>query len=316
VNAAERIEEEASRWLAARDSAGKAANDPAFDLWLGADIRHRVAFLKLQKCWQRVDRLSNLKPLDRVPDRDLLKTHRRPFAVAIAASVALLVIATGTWVYFDQFRWQRYETGVGGFSKVSLDDGSTIDLNTNSSISVRLSRKVREVRLERGEGRFEVAHDRRRPFVVSAAGANVRALGTAFTVRLRAPTRVDVLVSEGRVAIASESVSRSPPLYANEAATVLPDRVSVTRVEPQLLARRLAWTSGRIVLQGETLSEAIAEFNRYNKRQLAVDPSIAALRVGGNFDATDPESFATTLASAFQLRIAPFANEAIVLKPP
>ena len=196
-----------------------------------------------------------------------------------------------------------------------LDDGSVIDLNTNSAVRVRLGR-LREVQLERGEGRFEVAPDSARPFVVTAAGANVRALGTAFTVRLRAPAQVDVLVSEGRVAIASEQVRRAPPLYANEAAVVLPNRMSVTRIEPQLLARRLAWTSGRIVLQGETLSEAIAEFNRYNTRQLAFEPSIGALRVAGSFNATDPESFAAALASAFHLRIDPFSRDAIVLRSP
>ena len=314
MSAVERIEEEASRWLAARDTRGNAANDPDFDRWLDADIRHRVAYLKLEAAWQRTARLRELKPLDRAADPDLLKVHRRPWPAAIAASVALVSLAVGTWVYVDFFRWQHYETPVGGLSRVALDDGSVIDLNTNSAVRVRLGR-VREVELERGEGRFEVAHDAARPFVVTAAGANVRALGTAFTVRLRAPEQVDVLVSEGRVAIASERV-RSPPLYANETATVLPDRVSVSRIEPQLVARRLAWTSGRIVLQGETLSEAIAEFNRYNKRQLAFEPSIAALRVGGNFIATDPESFAAALASAFHLRIDPFSGEAIVLRSP
>jgi transmembrane sensor len=311
----ERIEEEASRWLAMRDTSGVAANDPEFDRWLDADIRHRVAFRKLEAAWQRSERLRELKPLDRAADPDLLRIHRRPWPAAIAASVALLSLAIGAWVYVEHFRWQHYETRVGGLSRVVLDDGSVIDLNTDSAVRVRLGR-VREVQLLRGEGRFEVAHDGSRPFVVTAAGANVRALGTAFTVRLRAPAQVDVLVSEGRVAIASESVRRAPPLYANEAAIVLPDRVSVTRIGPQLLARRLAWTSGRIVLQGETLSEAIAEFNRYNKRQLAFEPSIATLRVGGNFNATDPESFAAALASAFHLRIDPFSGDAIVLRSP
>ncbi len=315
MSAVERIAEEASRWFAVRDTRGDAANDPDFDRWLDADIRHRVAFLKLEAAWQRSERLRELKPLDRGADPDLLKVHRRPWPMAIAASAALLSLAIGAWVYVEYFHWQQYETLVGGFSRVELDDGSIIDLNTNSAVRVRLGR-VREVQLERGEGRFEVAPDSARPFVVTAAGANVRALGTAFTVRLRAPAQVDVLVSEGRVAIASERVRRAPPLYANEAAIVLPDRMSVTRIEPQLLARRLAWTSGRIVLQGETLSEAIAEFNRYNKRQLAFEPSLAALRVGGNFNATDPESFAAALASAFHLRIDPFSGEAIVLRSP
>jgi transmembrane sensor len=315
VSAVERIEEEASRWLAVRDTRGDAANDPDFDRWLGADIRHRVAYLKLEAAWQRSERLRELKPLDRGADPDLLKVHRRPWRATIAASAAVLALAIGAWVYVEHFRWQSYETPVGGYSRVELDDGSVIDLNTNSVVRVRLG-NVREVQLERGEVRFEVAPDSARPFVVTAAGANVRALGTAFTVRLRAPEQVDVLVSEGRVSIASERVRRSPPLYANEAAVVLPDRVSVTRIGPQLLARRLAWMSGRIVLQGETLSEAIAEFNRYNERQLAFEPSIAALRVGGNFDATDPESFAAALASAFHLRIDPFSGQAIVLRSP
>lgn len=314
MSAAERIEEEASRWLATRDTRDAAANDQDFDRWLGADIRHRVAYRKLEAAWRRSERLRELKPLDRAADPDLLKVHRRPWPAAIAASIAVLSVAVGAWIYVENFRWQRHETPIGGLSRVTLDDGSVIDLNTNSAIRVRLGR-VREVELERGEGRFAVAPDSTRPFVVTAAGANVRALGTAFTVRLRAPAQVDVLVSEGRVAIASEHV-RAPPLYANEAAVVLPDRVSVSRIEPQLVARRLAWTSGRIVLQGETLSEAIAEFNRYNKRQLAFEPSIATLRVGGNFDATDPESFAAALASAFHLRIDPFSGEAIVLRSP
>jgi len=314
VSAVERIEEEASRWLAMRDTCGMAANDPEFNRWLGADIRHRVAYLKLEAAWQRSERLRELKPVDRAADPDLLKLHRRPWPVAIAATLALLSLAIGTWAYVE-FRWERYETPIGGFSRVVLDDGSIIDLNTNSAVRVRL-RRVREVHLERGEVRFEVAPDSARPFVVTAAGANVRALGTAFTVRLRAPAQVDVLVSEGRVAIASERVRRSPPLYANEAAVVLPNHVSVTRIEPQLLARRLAWTSGRIVLQGETLAEAIAEFNRYNERQLAFESSIASLRVAGSFNATDPESFAAALASAFQLRIDPSSGEAIVLRSP
>jgi transmembrane sensor len=162
-----------------------------------------------------------------------------------------------------------------------------------------------------------VAHDSSRPFTVSAAGAAVRAVGTAFTVRLRDSSQVDVLVSEGKVAIAAARVPRAPPLSAGDAAIVLSDRVSVSHVEPQQLESRLAWTSGRLEFRGETLGEAVVEFNRYNRRQLKLgDRSLAALRVGGTFNATDPESFAAALASAFDLRIEPADSDTIVLKPP
>lgn len=320
MNQHELIEAAGSRWLAARDGAGEDFADAEFNRWLEADIRHRVVFLRLESHWQRSDRLCNLRPLDRSIDADLLRPRPalRNWPVAAAAAALLLVMAAAGFMAIAQgFGWQHYETRIGGLSRIVLEDGSVVDLNTNSEIHVRLSGTKREVRLLRGEGRFQVAHDSSRPFTVSAASAAVRAVGTAFSVRLRDSARVDVLVSEGMVAIAAARVARAPPLSAGEAAIVLPDRVSVSRVEPQQLESRMAWTSGRLEFRGETLGEAVAEFNRYNRRQLKLaDRSLAALRVGGTFNATDPESFAAALVSAFKLQVEPADSDAIVLKPP
>jgi transmembrane sensor len=318
--AQDHIEHEASRWLASRDAgAATPADGDEFNRWLTADIRHRVAYLRLEAGWRRAERLRDLRPLDRDVDRDLFKQPRmrRRWPLAAAASVALALLLAGLWWLDHPLGWQHYETRVGGLSRIVLEDGSVVDLNTNSEVRVRLRALSREVRLIRGEGRFQVAHDATRPFVVSAAGAAVRAMGTAFSVRLRDSAEVDVLVSEGTVAIASARVPRAPPLNAGEAAVVLPDRVSVSLVPPRELESRLAWTTGRLEFRGETLGEAVAEFNRYNRRQLELaDASLAGLRVGGNFNATDPESFAAALASAFSLRVAHTNSGAIVLRPP
>jgi transmembrane sensor len=305
MNELDLIESRASRWLAARDAGEATAEEAAeFNRWLDADIRHRVAFLKLEATWRRADRLRDVRPLDRAVDPELLgapKLHRR-WSMGLAAGLVLALL-TGVWVYQQHLSWQHYETRIGGFSRIVLEDGSVIDLNTNSDVRVRFG-TTREVRLLRGEGRFQVAHDSARPFTVTAADAAVRAVGTAFTVRLREGEQVDVLVSEGKVAVASSRVQRTPPLNAGEAAVVLPDRVSVSRVEPQLLARRLAWTSGKLEFRGETLGEAVEEFNRYNRRQIRLaTASLGTLRVGGSFGATDPESFASALGSAFKLRV-------------
>ncbi|HEV7606647.1 MAG TPA: FecR domain-containing protein [Steroidobacteraceae bacterium] len=324
MSAADRIEQEASRWLATRDAgAGAPGQSEEFNAWLEADIRHRVTYLRLEANWQRVERLRDLRPLDRGVNRDLLKERklRRPWPLAAAAGLGLALVVGGLWLYQQNFSWQHYETRVGGFARAVLDDGSVIDLNTNSEVRVRIGATRREVRLIRGEGRFQVAHDTSRPFTVSAAGAAVRAVGTAFTVRLHDSARVDVLVSEGKVAIVSANdsgrVPRAPPLGAGEAAVVVADRISVSRVEPQQLERRLAWTSGRLQFRGESLGEAVVEFNRYNRRQLRLaDASLESLRVGGNFAATDPESFAAALASTFNLRVVPEDADAIVLRPP
>ena len=311
------IDLQASRWLASRDAR---PSDPematAFDQWLQADIRHRVAYLKLESAWRRGDKLRDLRPLDRTINPDLLRTPRRYWSMAIAASVALVLLGAGIFYANTQLGWQHYETRIGGFSRIVLEDGSVIDLNTNSDVRVRVDASSHEVRLVRGEGRFQVAHDPSRPFIVSAANADVRAVGTAFSVRLRQPQQVDVLVSEGVVAIDAARLAHAPPVRAGEAAVVLPDRVSVRRLEPHQLEGRMAWTTGRLQFRGDSLGDAVAEFNRYNRRQLRLaDASLAQLRVGGTFNATDPDSFAAALASTFGLQVA-HDTDAIVLRPP
>jgi transmembrane sensor len=319
MNEQEEIEHQAARWLAARDTGVTSpAHGEAFNRWLEEDIRHRVAYLRLEAGWLRAGRLKELRPLDRDVDPDLLKERamRRSWPLATAAALLLALGLGGAWFHQRTLGWQTYETNVGAFSRIVLEDGSVVDLNTNSEIRVRLG-ATRELRLTRGEGRFQVAHDRERAFVVSAADAAVRAVGTAFTVRLRDASQVEVLVSEGKVAIAAPHVPAAPPLAAGQAAVLLPGRMTVSEVTPQLIERRLAWTAGRLEFRGESLAEAVAEFNRYNQRQIRLaDPSLGTLRVGGNFKATDPESFAAALASAFKLHIEPAGTDAIVLRPP
>lgn len=312
----ESIELQASRWLASRDAR---PTDPelasAFDQWLHADIRHRVAYLKLESSWRRGDKLRDLRPLDRDVNPDLLRPPRRYWSFGIAAGVLLVLLAAGIFFANTQLGWQRYETRIGGFSRIVLEDGSVIDLNTDSEVRARIGTGKREVRLVRGEGRFQVAHDKARPFVVSAANADVRAVGTAFSVRLR-QQQVDVLVSEGTVAIEAARVAHAPPVHAGEAAVVLPDRVTVRRLESQQLESRMSWTTGRLQFRGDSLADAVDEFNRYNRRHLRLaDASLAQLRVGGTFNATDPESFAAALASTFNLQVA-HDTDAIVLRPP
>lgn len=318
MSAGQQIEQEASRWLALRDAGESTAEQhAAFDAWLQADIRHRVAFLKLEAAWQRSERLRDLRPLDRIVDRDLLRAPRRYASLGIAASVLLALLIAGFFFAQAQRGWQHYETRIGGFARIVLEDGSVIDLNTNSDLHVRISRSSREVRLRRGEGRFQVAHDAARPFVVSAGGADVRAVGTAFSVRLHDSSRVDVLVAEGSVAIAASNLPHPPAVHAGEAAQVAGSQVSIRRIQPELLARRFAWTTGQLQFRGESLAEAVAEFNRYNQRQLRLaNASLASLRVGGTFNATDPESFAAAVASTFNLQLDPGKPDVIILRPP
>src|SRR5262249_31070761 len=240
-----------------------------------------------------------------------LDRRQRRHLLATAAGIA----ATGilAWLGTDHLGWKSYETRIGVHRRIELADGSTVDLNTNTQLRARKSGNRREIMLARGEALFHVAHDPRRPFYVVAAGTVIRAVGTAFSVRIRAPEDVAVLVAEGRVAVSAPgteanfenptSLAAAPKVSASEAANVRRDSVSVSSLAGPDIQRRLAWTAGRIVFRGETLEDAVREFNRYNRRQITiVDPSILNVRVGASFQTTDPDSFIAALRRSFGSR--------------
>jgi transmembrane sensor len=244
------------------------------------------------------------------------------FTSRLAASVAILAAVgiggMGAWYAVERSAVDVYSTHVGEFHRVSLSDGSTVALNTDTEVRVRYRNKTRHVELVRGEALFEVAKNPERPFDVEAGDTTVRAVGTAFSVRLHDEDRdeqVDVVVSEGRVAINPPS---KQTYAAGSVATVRNGRVRATTIEAEDITGKLAWTTGRLVFQGEKLSDVVDEINRYNPRKLLVaDPDIAGLRIGGTFQATDPDGFARALDRTFGIKShlvsRPFGSDVIRL---
>jgi transmembrane sensor len=228
-------------------------------------------------------------------------------ASKLAASVALVAVLAGgsvaAWYAIERGHVDVYATHVGEFQRISLGDGSTIELNTDSEVRVRYTAGERHVDLTRGEALFHVAKNPSRPFDVDAGDTTVLAVGTAFSVRLhdgKHEDRVDVVVSEGRIAINPPS---SQTYSAGTVATVRNGRVDATTLPTDDISGRLMWTTGRLVFQGEKLGDVVAEINRYNERKLLVDdPDISGLRIGGNFQATDPEGFARALDRTFGIK--------------
>lgn len=239
----------------------------------------------------------------------------------LAASIVVLAVLIGGGGLYalEHNSADVYSTRVGEFHRVSLSDGSTMAVNTNSEVRVNYTGSLRKVEVVRGEALFVVAKNAERPFEVSVGGNVVRAVGTAFSVRLHDGTsekQVDVVVSEGRVAINPPSTQTYP---AGTVATVRNGRVeTTTTIHLADITGKLAWTEGRLVFQGEKLSDVVQEINRYNLRQFEVaDPDIASLRIGGTFVATDPDGFAKALDKSLGIQSRaqeqPFGHDVIQL---
>ncbi len=335
------ISDTAAAWLIRLEGQTTPELWDEFQAWVDESPRHRAAFIRLRVAWNRVDLLKNMRPMDGTIDADLLaqtritpaalqvrglqpltgSPRRRPEELLIperrrVIATAAAIAATGVIAWFGayHFNWKAYETGIGAREQIELSDGTTVDLNTNTELNVRISGSRRDIMLSRGEALFRVAHDTSRPFYVTAGGTVVRAVGTAFSVRIRDSEHVDVLVEEGRVAIGAPGMeanfenpsllASAPKVSARQAASVRRKSVEVRALPEEDIARKLAWTTGDLVFRGETLEDVVAEFNRYNQRQIAIaDPSILKVQFGGHFKTTDVDSFIATLQQSFGFQI-------------
>lgn len=311
------VDREAAEWIARRDASGGAPDcERQFHEWISRDARHRAAYLRLNAAWEKTAIAERLRPLDGSVSRHLLaprpeqgRVHRRPRQMLLAAAVAALCAGLLAWVLLSRAGEKTYSTGIGSVERILLEDGSVIDLNADSEIGVRITGAHRRISMRRGEARFKVAHDARRPFDVLGGGRKVRAVGTEFLVRLTDSGRAEVLVTEGRVIIApmqgdgAKAPEQAPLVVAGEMARVESNRFIVRRVSPNAVASRVAWTEGKIILDYEPLADAVAQFNRYGGvRMVVTDPALRDIRVGGTFEARDVQSFLAALDRVFGIR--------------
>lgn len=324
IREARSVHRQASEWLVLLESGDAKAGDRArFGAWLCDHPTHRAAFDELEETWGRLhamrDRLKALgdhEPdpdpvLKRLAQSDRERRSRRP--VAWVAAAAALVAVLGGMLFYPSEPHPVYATDVGERSTVSLPDGSTVELNTDTELVVDYSGNSRNITLHRGEAYFDVVQDETRPFVVEAGHGAIRAVGTGFVVRMKSADVVAVTVTEGIVEVtpdvrapagisklAAARVLPTPKLHKGQRAEY--DR-QVTRIEvipPNELERTHAWRRGLLIFDGQSLEEVIREVSRYTDTRLIIsDAELGQVRIGGAFQAGDVEALLEVLEKGF-----------------
>lgn len=332
------IEREAARWVLRRDRGLTASEQDEFSQWLAADPRHGEALALHRWGWDELDRLTGLQTsLGAVPDPDLFAPRARarakilrwfaPVALGLAAAIAAIV-------YFNMKPARAPVAPVPAMvaahpsssltapcERQTLDDGSIVELNRGASIEVAFTAAERRVRLVRGEANFTVAKNPVRPFIVSAGGVDVRAVGTVFNVRLDRAA-VEVVVSEGRVKVDPPVGTPAPvetQLSVGQSAVVSlagasPSPRVATLSEAEIEAR-LAWQPRLLDFTATPLPEIVAEFNRRNPVRLVVgDPALETVRLSASFRSDNVEGFVRLMESDFGMKAEPRGEREIVLR--
>lgn len=296
----------AARWFARRRSGEMTeVQGRALAAWLDADPANRDAYNTLRATWRDVEpmrddpRIMTLRAaaLEARPRRDTMLR-------LIAATLAVVVLGTGALVGSGvlanrhAFSDQAYRTGVGQRATVNLPDGSTVTLNTDSVLRTRADHDRRLVYLDRGQAFFHVAKDRTHPFIVTAAGRTVTAVGTAFDVRVDAQ-RFEVTLVEGKVRVEQTPSPAAPRAPRNVQATEMIAGTQLRAVGDQTWSlsqadtgKETSWLSGQLVFYGQPLRDVVAELNRYSDRKIVIDdPKVALRPISGTFKAGDVDTF-------------------------
>lgn len=318
------IETIAARWVARRDAGLSPAEERELQRWVDADKRHQRALGFYDSAWSALARPSRLGAGAELEHElgSLAGRRRRRRAVMATASALLVALGLGlaTWRFSSPRPSVVAPTAVLVMPMhQTLPDGSVVELKGNALIAVDYSAAMRRVLLKQGEAHFAVQKDPGRPFVVSAGGIEVRAVGTAFSVQLGVAS-VDVLVTSGHVALdrTAGSTGRDAPPAAPPFATLAagsravvqlgpsPMEPEVSNVLPGELSERLAWRSPRLEFTRAPLADAVALLNLHappsSAKLVIADAKVAATTVSGIFRPDNTDAFVVLLEGAFGVR--------------
>jgi transmembrane sensor len=210
---------------------------------------------------------------------------RSPFMPRLVMAVAATVLAFVGWQVWQPKRGadagseRMLATGIGQRDSVMLSDGSKVVLAPGSRLTVAadFDRGNRLVTLD-GAAYFDVHHDEAHPFTVRSGGAEIRDIGTAFTVKTDAAGDVTVAVTHGIVALrgTKSAASSSVELRAGDRGTVSAENVAVAR--GTVTDEETSWTRGQLSYRDTPLSEVQADLKRWYGIDLEIGDSILARR--------------------------------------
>lgn len=233
----------------------------AFDVWLEASAAHQAAYDEAIALWSELEAAAPaLKAA--LPARPAPLAVGRRWAIGgglIAAALAMAVVPWGDLTAPTV----TYQTARAERRVVILEDGTRIDMNAGSRLTVKLGSKARRVTMDDAEAVFDVAKDVHRPFLITAGDRTVRVVGTQFNVRRRDGVQ-SVTVRRGIVEVAP-AAGAAGQLYRLTVGQRLDhvEGAQVSVLRTTVPDEAMSWRAGRLVYRAEPLANVVADLNRY-----------------------------------------------------
>ena len=294
----------AAQWYA-RLHSGVAtdADRSAWNDWLVADPAHLQAWQRMAAVGEQMASVPGTlaSPALRGADLSRRQVVRSVLLLASASSVGWLGWRSET----SRSLFADLRTAVGERRELRLADGSSLLLNTDTSLNLRFDGQQRVLELLSGEILVTTAVDPlQRPFKVLTRHGEVLALGTRFIVRSQE--------LGGEVSVLEKAVQVSPALGGAMIRVEAGQSVAFNGRSAGALRRNDAsvgaWQQGSIIAIDRPLSELLADISRYRSGVLRCDPRIAQLKVSGAFPIDNTDRALAALESGLSLRVTQYSR--------
>lgn len=306
----EQIIQQAANWLTRlHDEDVTEADRHAFDAWCQADPRHAVAIERMRGLWGSLDTLP-AKPARMALNRAF--TPQRSRGVQVTGVLGVVLCA---WLGLQHLPvWMADQrTGVGERRQVVLEDGSRLQLNSNSAVDVKFDGHQRVIELLQGELWGDVAKDAQRPFVVRTDQGTATALGTRYLVKRAENGTTLVTVIESTVAVKGDT-SEGVKVAAGQRSILDHGQAQA----PQAIGNSDpdAWTRGLLKVNDQPLDEVLQSLASYRHGLVRFDPqALKNLRVSGVFKLDDTTAALAALADNLPIQVEYFTDLLVVVKP-
>ena len=216
------------------------------------------------------------------------------FRIAAILVIGLIISTVFFFVKSTKVQYvaeiQTVSTPFGAKSNFILPDGSSVWLNSGSSISF-LSHfgENRFVSLQ-GEAFFEVRKNDK-PFIVATKYGDVEVKGTSFNVKAFAGENFHTTLLTGSVKVKERHTGREVSIQPGQQACVYGNELEVKNVDPDMYS---SWKDGKLIFKNEYLPSVTKRLERwYNvKIELANDKRLSEISYTGTLEM---ESFSEVL---------------------
>jgi ferric-dicitrate binding protein FerR (iron transport regulator) len=253
-----------------------AAEKEAFIASLEADAHLKAQFRAYELLWEHTSTVEVSWDTEaawarfsqnQAEESPAVKTYRIRLGWSVAASFLLMV--TAAWFLFFRPNSETYRYTDNGDNIIELKDGSVVNLNQGSAITVYpFTGKSRNVELS-GEAFFEVAPDAGKPFNISCGKTNTEVVGTAFNIR-QSGDEVLLSVRTGKVIFRSTDSQKEEALAltAGEAAVFTGDQLRmVANPSPNIHA----WHSRQLWFKDMSYQTVFEECAAYFNQPIRLD---------------------------------------------